>query len=100
MERWNVSVSPNDALKLNENSTGYAGSSWYDGASKSWPLETNAFVARFSGFFVPPETDYYNFYIRGDNNYALYFNESGDPAGKVSVTTYVVTIYIAVYGLC
>ncbi|XP_069811843.1 fibrocystin-L-like, partial [Dendropsophus ebraccatus] len=85
MERWNVSATPTNALKLNENSTGYAGASWYDGASISWPSETNAFVARFSGFFVPPDTDYYNFYIKGDDNSALYFNESGDPAGKVQI---------------
>ncbi|KAM3928399.1 fibrocystin-L-like [Leptodactylus fuscus] len=85
MERWNVSMSPDNALTLNENSTGYAGSSWYDGGSVSWPLETNAFVARLSGFFVPPETDYYNFYIKGDDNYALYFNESGDPTRKVKI---------------
>ncbi|XP_075681934.1 fibrocystin-L [Rhinoderma darwinii] len=85
LERWNVSVSLNDALNLNENSTGYAGSSWFDGSFKSWTLATNAFVARFSGFFVPSETDYYNFYIKGYDNYALYFNESGDPAGKARI---------------
>ncbi|XP_040289774.1 fibrocystin-L-like [Bufo bufo] len=85
VDRWNVSISLNDALKLNENSTGYAGSSWFDGASKSWPLENSNFIARFTGFFVPPETDYYTFYIKGDDNYALYFNESGDPAGKVKI---------------
>ncbi|KAG9478621.1 hypothetical protein GDO78_012332 [Eleutherodactylus coqui] len=85
LERWNVSVSLKDALNLNESSTGYAGSSWFDGASKSWPLETNAFVARFSGFFVPPETDFYNFYIKGDDNYVLYFSESEDANGKVQI---------------
>ncbi|XP_056378576.1 fibrocystin-L-like isoform X2 [Hyla sarda] len=85
VERWNVSMALTDALKWNENSTGYAGFSWYDGVSISWPSETNAFVARLSGFFVPPETDYYNFYIKGDDNTALYFNESGDPTGKVKI---------------
>ncbi|XP_056378584.1 fibrocystin-L-like [Hyla sarda] len=84
VERWNVSISLTDALKLNENSTGYAGFSWNDGTSKSWPSETNIFVTRFSGFFVPSETDYYNFYIKGFNS-ALYFNESGDPSGKVQI---------------
>ncbi|XP_075128051.1 fibrocystin-L-like [Leptodactylus fuscus] len=87
MERWNVSLSPDNALNLNENSTGYAGSSWLDGGSVSWPWEPNAFVARLSGFIVPPETDYYNFYIKGDNNYALYFNESGDPTRKVKIAS-------------
>ncbi|XP_075126263.1 fibrocystin-L-like [Leptodactylus fuscus] len=87
MERWNVSLSPDNALNLNENSTGYAGSSWLDGGSVSWPWEPNAFVARLSGFFVPPETDYYNFYIKGDYNYALYFNESGDPTRKVKIAS-------------
>ncbi|KAM3929151.1 fibrocystin-L-like [Leptodactylus fuscus] len=85
MERWNISMYPDYALNLNENSTGYAGSSWYDGGSVSWPSEPNAFVARLSAFFVPPETDYYKFYIKGYGNYDLYFNESGDPTRKVNI---------------
>ncbi|XP_069813288.1 fibrocystin-L-like isoform X2 [Dendropsophus ebraccatus] len=85
LERWNVSISQNDLVKLNESSTGYSGASWYDVASVSWPSESNDFVARFSGFFVPPDTDYYSFYIKGNGYYALYFSESGDPAGKVQI---------------
>lgn len=83
MERWNGSFNLDDALNFNENSTGYAGTTWLDGASKSWPTETSPFIARFTGFLVPPETDYYNLYIRGEDSYMLYFNETGDPAGKV-----------------
>ncbi|XP_040210574.1 fibrocystin-L-like [Rana temporaria] len=85
MERWNGSFSLNNALNFNENSTGYAGTTWLDGASKSWPTENSPFIARLTGFLVPPETDYYNLYIKGDENYMLYFNETGDPAGKVKV---------------
>ncbi|XP_069815729.1 fibrocystin-L-like [Dendropsophus ebraccatus] len=86
LERWSVGVpSLSDAVTFNESSTGYAGASWYDGASISWSWDPFAFVARLSGFFVPPETDYYNFYIKGTGYSALYFNESGDPAGKVQI---------------
>ncbi|XP_069815730.1 fibrocystin-L-like [Dendropsophus ebraccatus] len=86
LERWNVSLSSlSDAVILNESSTGYAGASWYDVASVSWPWDSNGFVARLSGFFMPPETDYYNFYIKGYGISALYFNESGDPAAKVQI---------------
>ncbi|XP_040210575.1 fibrocystin-L-like [Rana temporaria] len=87
MERWNGSFNLDNALNFNENSTGYAGTTWLDGASKSWPTENSPFIARLTGFFVPPETDYYNLYIRGDENYMLYFNETGDPAGKVNVAS-------------
>ncbi|XP_040210792.1 fibrocystin-L-like [Rana temporaria] len=85
MERWNGSFSLNNALNFNKSSAGYFGTTWLDGASKSWPTETSPFIARLTGFLVPPETDYYNLYIRGDDNYMLYFNETGDPARKVKV---------------
>ncbi|KAM4026998.1 fibrocystin-L isoform 2-T2 [Anomaloglossus baeobatrachus] len=85
LERWNISMSLSNALQLNETTAGYIGSSWSDGAYNTWPSDSSEFVARLSGFFVPPVTDYYNFYIKGDDNYALYFNESGDPAGKVKI---------------
>ncbi|KAM8966821.1 LOW QUALITY PROTEIN: fibrocystin-L [Pelodytes ibericus] len=84
MERWDNVSSLSKALTLNENSTGYAGESWLDGASQTWANE-GTFVVRLSGFLVPSETDYYNLYIRGDDQYALYFNETGNPAGKYKV---------------
>ncbi|XP_073535878.1 fibrocystin-L [Phyllobates terribilis] len=85
LEMWNISIPPSNALQLNETSTSYVGSSWSDGASQSWSSNSSEFIARLSGFFVPPDTDYYNFYIKGYDNYALYFNESGDPAGKAKI---------------
>ncbi|XP_077349351.1 fibrocystin-L [Lithobates pipiens] len=85
MERWNGSFNLNNILNLNESSTGYVGTTWIDGASQSWPTETSPFIARLTGFLVPPETDYYNLYIKGDDNYMLYFNETGDAAGKMNV---------------
>nr|DBA24045.1 TPA: hypothetical protein GDO54_011748 [Pyxicephalus adspersus] len=84
MERWNGSFSLSDALNFIESSPGYVGTTWSDGAARTWPSD-DSFIARFSGFLVPPETDYYNLYIKGDDKSALYFSETGDPADKVKV---------------
>ncbi|MEE6507574.1 hypothetical protein FKM82_026763 [Ascaphus truei] len=87
LEVWN-NTSPSklqEALTYNENTTGYLGASWTDGASQKWPLENIYFVARLSGFLVPSETDYYSLYIKGEDRTALYFSETGDPADKVRV---------------
>ncbi|XP_053571903.1 fibrocystin-L [Bombina bombina] len=73
------------ALKYNETTPGYLGAKWLDGATYSWPAGNNYFVARFSGFLVPPETDYYRLYIKGDDTFSLYFSENGDPASKVKI---------------
>ncbi|XP_053322520.1 fibrocystin-L [Spea bombifrons] len=85
LERWINSQSLDLAITFNESTTGYVGASWVDSASKTWPDENSRFIARFSGFLVAPETDYYNFYIKGYDSYALYFSESGNPADKVKV---------------
>lgn len=59
------------------------GASWIDSASYAWPMEKDTFVARFSGFLVPPDSDVYRFYIRGDDRYAIYFSQTGRPEDKV-----------------
>ncbi|XP_063307204.1 fibrocystin-L-like [Pelobates fuscus] len=84
MERWNNTYSLNQALTFNENTTGYAGKSWLDGAYKTW-VSDSAFTVRLSGFLVPSETDYYRLYIKGDDIYSLYFNITGNPEDKVKV---------------
>uniref|UniRef100_A0A8C5WI58 Fibrocystin-L n=1 Tax=Leptobrachium leishanense TaxID=445787 RepID=A0A8C5WI58_9ANUR len=84
MERWNNTYAVDNAVKFNENSTGYAGQSWVDSAYKKWASESS-FTVRLGGFLVPSETDFYRFYIRGDDLYSLYFNISGEPADKVKV---------------
>ncbi|XP_069076730.1 fibrocystin-L-like isoform X2 [Pleurodeles waltl] len=74
-----------DALMYNENTTGYAGASWVDSASYKWPLGQDAFVARLSGFFVPPKSDNYTFIIKGGVRFSLYFSQTGNPQNKVRI---------------
>ncbi|XP_061110160.1 fibrocystin-L-like isoform X2 [Conger conger] len=86
MEVWNDSRPSNldEALDYNETRPGYS-VDWVDSLSYAWPSELENFVARLSGFIVPPETDYYQFFIKGDDRYALYFSETGLPQDKVKV---------------
>ncbi|KAL1767893.1 fibrocystin-L isoform X2 [Sigmodon hispidus] len=84
IEVWNNSrpVHLEDILEYNEHTSGYMGASWIDSASYVWPMEQDTFVARFSGFLVPPDSDFYRFYIRGDDRYAIYFSQTGSPEDK------------------
>ncbi|XP_043922184.1 fibrocystin-L [Protopterus annectens] len=87
VEMWkNQNPSSLDAVLLyNSSTSGYQEATWVDAASYSWPNSLNYFVARLSGFFVPPETDNYTFFIRGDDRSALYFSETGHPRDKVKI---------------
>uniref|UniRef100_A0A8C5QTU9 Fibrocystin-L n=1 Tax=Leptobrachium leishanense TaxID=445787 RepID=A0A8C5QTU9_9ANUR len=77
IEKWNNIYSLDGALEFNNNTPGYEGESWVDGAFKTWP-DYSFFVARLSGFLVPSETDYYRFYIRGDDAYFMNINISSN----------------------
>ncbi|MGH0174248.1 UNVERIFIED_CONTAM: hypothetical protein FKN15_008441, partial [Acipenser sinensis] len=84
LETWNNS-SPkqlDEILAYTESNPGY-NVTWVDSASYTWPVEWDHFVARFSGFMIPTETDKYQFYIKGDDCYALYFSNTGHPKDKV-----------------
>ncbi|KAJ8273405.1 hypothetical protein GJAV_G00101260 [Gymnothorax javanicus] len=86
MEVWNNSR-PSDldeVLNYNESWPGYS-VSWVDSLSYIWPTHLEHFVARLSGFIVPTETDYFTFYIKGDDRYALYFSQTGLPEDKVKI---------------
>lgn len=72
-----------EILGYNEKTPGYLGAHWVDSASHVWPMEQDTFVARFSGFLVPPDSDFYRFYIKGDDRYAIYFSQTGLPEDKV-----------------
>ncbi|XP_073925166.1 fibrocystin-L isoform X4 [Castor canadensis] len=87
LEVWNNSrpVHLEEILEYNEKTPGYMGASWVDSASYIWPMEQDTFVARFSGFLVAPDSDIYRFYIRGDDRYAIYFSQTGDPEDKVRI---------------
>uniref|UniRef100_W5KUJ5 PKHD1 like 1, tandem duplicate 2 n=1 Tax=Astyanax mexicanus TaxID=7994 RepID=W5KUJ5_ASTMX len=86
MEMWNNS-SPSrleDVLSYNSSRSGYS-VQWVDSLSYTWPNEIEYFVARFSGFFVPTETDNYYFLIKGDDRFQLYFSQTGRPEDKVKI---------------
>ncbi|XP_013209363.1 fibrocystin-L [Microtus ochrogaster] len=87
MEVWNNSrpVHLEEILEYNEHTPGYLGASWIDSASYVWPMEQDTFVARISGFLVPPDSDVYRFYIKGDDRYAIYFSLTGHPEDKVKI---------------
>ncbi|KAG8441692.1 hypothetical protein GDO86_010757 [Hymenochirus boettgeri] len=84
-ETWNSSyyTSFDQALSFNESTTGYNGASWVSDASIQSTQQD--FIARLSGFLVPTQTDDYGFYIKGDDNYMLFFSETGNPADKAKV---------------
>lgn len=85
VEVWNNSRPAHleDILEYNEHTPGYMGATWTDSASYVWPIEQDTFVARISGFLVPPDSDVYRFYIRGDDRYAIYFSQTGRTEDKV-----------------
>nr|XP_048313021.1 fibrocystin-L isoform X3 [Myodes glareolus] len=87
IEVWNNSrpVHLEEILEYNEHTPGYMGASWTDSASYVWPMEQDTFVARISGFLVPPDSDVYRFYIKGDDRYAIYFSQTGNPEDKVKI---------------
>uniref|UniRef100_E9PSK6 PKHD1 like 1 n=1 Tax=Rattus norvegicus TaxID=10116 RepID=E9PSK6_RAT len=90
IEVWNNSRPTHleDILEYSEQTPGYMGASWTDSASYVWPIEQDTFVARISGFLVPPDSDVYRFYIRGDDRYAIYFSQTGHPEDKVRIAYY------------
>ncbi|KAL7883851.1 hypothetical protein SRHO_G00015090 [Serrasalmus rhombeus] len=86
MEMWtntNVQILEN-VLTYNSSRPGYS-VQWVDSLSYVWPNEIDYFVARFSGFFVPTETDNYYFLIKGDDRFQLYFSMTGRPQDKVKI---------------
>ncbi|XP_065144791.1 fibrocystin-L-like [Paramisgurnus dabryanus] len=88
MEMWNDSnpVYLEDVLNYNASMSGYS-VQWVDSLSYVWPVKTNNFVARLSGFFVPMETDNYYFQIRGQDQCMLYFSKTGLPQDKVRIVS-------------
>ncbi|XP_054766411.2 fibrocystin-L-like [Lytechinus pictus] len=49
--------------------------------------ESNNYVSRFRGFFVPPSDGYYAFGIQSDDNSVLYFSQTMYPADKVEIAS-------------
>ncbi|MCJ8746157.1 hypothetical protein PDJAM_G00138700 [Pangasius djambal] len=86
MEMWNDSRPQRleEVLTFNSSRPGYS-VQWVDSLSYVWPLELDIFVARFSGFFVPMETDNYYFLVKADDRVQLYFSKTGRPEDKVLI---------------
>jgi hypothetical protein len=88
LELWNRTSYVYDSLSsvatLTEEDEGYIGI-WNDTSGyKSWD---GYWVARMSGFFVPPKSGVYTLYIIIDDVGELYFSKTGDAAHKVGDST-------------
>ena len=74
---------------LSSNTPGYIREHYTDFASS--PTEetflkdkdTDQFTSRLKGYFVPPNTDSYRFYVRSDDKSLVYFSNNSSPANKV-----------------
>eukprot|EP00062_Callorhinchus_milii_P017054 gi/632969110/ref/XP_007900907.1/ PREDICTED: LOW QUALITY PROTEIN: fibrocystin-L [Callorhinchus milii] len=86
LEIWTNSnpESLSEILNYNNSTPGYS-VNWVDTLSYERSKDSDPFVARFSGFFVPPVTDNYRFYIKGRGSYALHFSSTGHPQDKVQI---------------
>lgn len=84
MEMWNDTRVQRleEILNYNSSRPGYT-VQWVDSLSYIWPIEIDYFVARFSGFFVPLETDNYSFIVKADDRAQMYFSKTGRPEDKV-----------------
>ena len=83
LEVWNDSkpLKLESATMFDSAAPGYD-SGWVGQASMRWPNK-HLFTARFTGFFVPPLSQFYTFYIRGDDKFLLFMSTSGRPEDKV-----------------
>ncbi|KAM6958720.1 PKHD1 like 1, tandem duplicate 1 [Aplochiton taeniatus] len=81
MEIWNDTNprSLSEALNYNESQSGF----WIDSLPQQFDLKY--MVSRSRGYFVPPTTDNYTLYVRGDDRGELYFSHTGNPTDKVKI---------------
>ncbi|TSK31508.1 Fibrocystin-L [Bagarius yarrelli] len=101
MEIWRNSKPQHleEVLSYTSSRPGYS-VQWVDTLSYTWPHEWDYFVARFSGFFVPMETDNYYFLVRADDRVQMYFSKTGRPEDKVSknVNRYYIEVLFQEWG--
>lgn len=98
MEVWNDTrySSLPDIFSYNESRSGYW-TQWIDTLPQVFPFDLHYFSTRTRGFFVPPETGNYTFYVQCDDRCELHFSNSSDPEDMVnsfltdSVILYVLT---------
>ena len=74
---------------LSSNTTGYIREHYTDFASSPTvetfkkDQERDRYTSRMKGFFVPPASDSYRFYVRSDDKSLVYFSNTTSPANKV-----------------
>uniref|UniRef100_A0A8C4XEU0 PKHD1 like 1 n=1 Tax=Erpetoichthys calabaricus TaxID=27687 RepID=A0A8C4XEU0_ERPCA len=87
LEVWNKTTPQNleDIMAYNESTPGYY-TTWLDSSTYSFPYNSDNFVSRLSGFYVPAVTDDYRFYLNGGNLVTLYLSQTGLPKDKVGMT--------------
>ncbi|KAM7384668.1 hypothetical protein PAMA_011835 [Pampus argenteus] len=84
MELWNQTkpYRLTDMWSYNENTTGYW-SQWLDAMPYGFTLER--FCSRTRGFFVPPDSGNYRFFLQCDDRCEFYFSNSTLPEDKVKI---------------
>ncbi|KAM3595703.1 uncharacterized protein V6R79_001361 [Siganus canaliculatus] len=75
-----------DIIDYNENTTGYW-TQWMDSMPHSFPVELNYFTARARGFFLPPSSGRYVFYLHCDDRCDLHLSNSSLPEQKVKIAS-------------
>ncbi|XP_061682368.1 PKHD1 like 1, tandem duplicate 1 [Syngnathoides biaculeatus] len=86
MQVWN-NTRPSqlaDIRSYNESKEGYW-EQWIDSMPHTFALELDSISSRTTGFFVPPASGNYTFYLNCDDRCELYFSNFGTPQDKVKV---------------
>ncbi|KAM9824037.1 PKHD1 like 1, tandem duplicate 1 [Neosynchiropus ocellatus] len=96
VEMWNETrwKQLSDIWSFNENTTGYQ-KFWIESMPYKFDVKDDFFSTRTQGFFLPPKTDDYTFYIHCDDRCELYLSNSTKPEFKEKIafqTKYVSSI--------
>lgn len=74
---------------VNVNTSGYIHESYTDFAAsptvETFQKVSRSFTARLRGYFEPPSSDCYRFFVRSDDSSALFFSNTSSPRYKVRV---------------
>ena len=85
-EIWKSTVKSNlpDIASLTSDAPDYHVEFWSESSAPEVDTfeRTSPYSSKITGFFIPPQSDNYTFYIRSDDTSELYLS-MGDPANKV-----------------
>ncbi|KAM8882915.1 PKHD1 like 1, tandem duplicate 1 [Synchiropus picturatus] len=86
VEMWNETrwKQLHDLWSFNENTTGYR-QFWIESMPHTFETAEDFFSTRTQGFFVPPKTDDYTFYLHCDDRCELYMSNSTKPEFKEKI---------------